>query len=41
VAYERTRSLFIPIIIHLTTNSAAVLLLYLSLALLELFPALQ
>jgi membrane protease YdiL (CAAX protease family) len=40
-AYERTRSLFIPIIIHLTTNSAAVLLLYLSLALLELFPALQ
>ncbi len=40
-AYERTRSLFISIIIHLTTNSAAVLLLYLSLALLELFPTLQ
>ena len=40
VAYERTRSLFIPIIIHLTTNSAAVLLLYLALALAELLPAL-
>ncbi len=40
-AYERTRSLFIPIIIHITTNSAAVLLLYLSLAFLELFPVLQ
>ncbi|MAT98141.1 MAG: hypothetical protein CL608_13435 [Anaerolineaceae bacterium] len=39
-AYERTRSLFIPIIIHMTTNSAAVLLLYLSLAVMELLPAL-
>lgn len=39
-AYERTRSLFIPIIIHLTTNSAAVLLLYLSLAIMELIPTL-
>lgn len=41
IAFERTRSLFIPIVIHLTTNSAAALLLYLSLALLEFFPALQ
>ena len=41
VAYERTRSLFIPIVIHITTNSAAVLLLYLSLALLELVPGIQ
>ena len=40
-AYERTRSLFIPIIIHITTNSAAVLLLYLSLVFLQLFPALS
>ena len=40
VAYERTRSLFIPIIIHMTTNSAAVLLLYLSLAIMELVPTL-
>jgi membrane protease YdiL (CAAX protease family) len=37
-AYERTRSLFIPIIIHMTTNSAAVLLLYLALAVMELVP---
>ena len=41
LAYERTRSLFIPIVIHVTTNSAAVLLLYLVLALMEFFPALQ
>lgn len=41
LAYERTRSLFIPIVIHITTNSAAVLLLYLSLAAMEFFPALQ
>ena len=40
VAYERTQSLFIPIIIHLTTNSAAALLLYLALALMELVPSL-
>ncbi len=39
-AYERTRSLFIPIIIHITTNSAAVLLLYLALAIMELVPTL-
>ena len=38
IAYERTRSLFIPIIIHMTTNSAAVLLIYLVLALTELVP---
>ncbi|MCA9919202.1 MAG: CPBP family intramembrane metalloprotease, partial [Anaerolineales bacterium] len=38
LAYERTRSLFIPIVIHVTTNSAAVLLLYLMLALAELIP---
>lgn len=38
LAYERTRSLFIPIIIHMTTNGAAVLLIYLLLALMELFP---
>ncbi len=41
IAYERTRSLFIPIVIHMTTNSVAVLLIYLSLALLEFFPMLQ
>lgn len=40
-AYERTRSLFIPIIIHMTTNSAAVLLLYLALAVMKLLPTLQ
>ena len=40
IAYERTRSLFIPIVIHLTTNSAAVLLLYLALALTEWLPTL-
>ncbi|MBK8905526.1 MAG: CPBP family intramembrane metalloprotease [Anaerolineaceae bacterium] len=41
IAYERTRSLFIPIVVHVTTNSAAAVLLYLSLALMELFPMLQ
>ena len=41
IAYERTRSLFIPIVVHITTNSAAILLLYLSLALMELFPMLS
>ncbi len=41
IAYERTRSLFIPIVVHVTTNSAAAILLYLSLALMELFPMLQ
>ncbi|WP_420642160.1 CPBP family intramembrane glutamic endopeptidase [Candidatus Leptofilum sp.] len=41
IAYERTRSLFIPIVIHITTNSAAVLLLYLVLALAELVPGLM
>ena len=40
VAYERTRSLFIPIVIHATTNSAAVLMIYVVLALAELFPGL-
>ncbi len=40
IAYERTRSLFIPIVVHMTTNSAAAILLYLSLALMELFPTL-
>ena len=40
VAYERTRSLFIPIVIHLTTNSVAVLLIYLSLAVMEFLPTL-
>ena len=40
LAYERTRSLFIPIIVHMTTNSVAVLLIYLLLALTELFPGL-
>ena len=38
LAYERTRSLFIPIIVHITTNSIAVLLIYLLLALAALFP---
>jgi uncharacterized protein len=41
IAYERTRSLFIPIVVHITTNSAAAILLYLSLALMEMFPMLQ
>ena len=41
IAYERTQSLFIPIIIHLTTNSTAALLLYLALAIMELVPALS
>lgn len=40
IAYERTRSLFIPIVVHMTTNGAAAILLYLSLALMELFPML-
>jgi membrane protease YdiL (CAAX protease family) len=38
IAYERTRSLFIPILVHMTTNSVAVLLIYLMLALAELIP---
>ena len=41
IAYERTQSLFIPIIIHLTTNSTAVLLLYVALAIMELVPSLS
>lgn len=38
IFYERTRSLAVPIIIHVTTNSTAVLLLYAGMALLEYFP---
>jgi membrane protease YdiL (CAAX protease family) len=38
IAYERTRSLVIPVIVHMTTNSVAVLLIYLMLALAELIP---
>ena len=40
IAYERTRSLFIPIVVHITTNSAAILLLYLALAAQNLLPGL-
>lgn len=40
IAYERTRSLFIPIVVHMTTNSFAVLMIYALLALAELFPGL-
>ena len=38
LAYERTRSLFIPIVIHITTNSAAVLLIYMALAVQKFVP---
>lgn len=41
IAYERTRSLFIPIVVHITTNSAAILLLYLALAAQNLLPGLS
>lgn len=38
LAYERTRSLFIPIVIHITTNSAAVLLIFMALAVQKFVP---
>lgn len=38
IYYERTRSLAVPIIIHVTTNSTATILLFTALALMEYVP---
>lgn len=38
--YERTRSLLTPILIHMTTNGAAVILMYAAIALQQLLPQL-
>jgi len=38
IFYERTRSLAVPIIIHITTNSAATILLFMMLALSDVLP---
>ena len=38
IFYERTRSLAVPIIIHITTNSAATILLFAALAIMEHLP---
>jgi membrane protease YdiL (CAAX protease family) len=40
IFFERTRSLAIPIIIHITTNSTATILLFLARALMDAFPEL-
>jgi membrane protease YdiL (CAAX protease family) len=41
IAYERTRSLVLPIVVHMTTNGTAAILLYASLALMEALPNLM
>ena len=38
ILYEKTKSLFAPIIVHMTTNSVATVFLFLILALSEMFP---
>ena len=38
IFYERTKSLAVPIIIHIATNSTATVLLFMALAIMEYFP---
>lgn len=40
IFYERTKSLAVPIIIHITTNSTATILVFTALAIMEYFPGL-
>jgi membrane protease YdiL (CAAX protease family) len=39
VAYEKSKSLWLPIAIHMVTNSAAIILLYLAMVLVQFMPA--
>jgi membrane protease YdiL (CAAX protease family) len=38
ILFEKTQSLFAPIIVHMTTNSIATILLFFTLAMMEMFP---
>ena len=38
ILFEKTQSLFAPIIVHMTTNSVATILLFMTLALMDAFP---
>ena len=40
VLYEQSRSIWVPIAMHVFTNSVAVTLMYTALAVMEYFPAL-